>query len=125
MKTDERQTDKRGRVQRTAEQRRELIEEYRASGLSKAEFCRQRGVNLATFCHWFGGRKKHRGKRAAKTAERGPQFAEVAVASPATEQAAVEVLLPNGARIGIRHQGRRDELIALVRGVAGYRPGAA
>ena len=46
-----------------------------------------------------------------------PAFAEVAVC-PRLE-AAVEVLLPNGARIGIRHQGKRDELVALIRGVAG------
>ena len=37
--------------------------------------------------------------------------------------ATVEVLLPNGTRVGIRHQGRQDELVALVRGVAGYPAG--
>jgi hypothetical protein len=35
------------------------------------------------------------------------------------QQAAIEILLPNGSRIGIRHQGKRDDLVALVRGVAG------
>jgi hypothetical protein len=46
-----------------------------------------------------------------------PRFAEVEVA--ACTQAAVEVLLPNGTRVGIRHQGCREDLVALVRGVAG------
>ena len=119
MKTKELQTDKRGRVQRTAEQRRELMEEYKASGLGKAEFCRQRGVNLATFCHWFDAKKGRRRKRSAKGIARAPKFAEVAVVPSAVEQAAIEILLPNGSRVGIRHQGERDELIALVRGVAG------
>ena len=52
---------------------------------------------------------------------RKPTFAQVEVAGPrqASVPAAVEVLLPNGARIGIRHEGRRDDLVALVRGVAG------
>jgi len=31
----------------------------------------------------------------------------------------VEIMFPNGARVGIRHEGRREDLIALVRGVAG------
>jgi hypothetical protein len=31
----------------------------------------------------------------------------------------VEVLLPTGARVGIRHQGRREDLVALIRGVSG------
>ena len=115
MKTKERRTDRRGRVQRTAEQRRELIDEWKASGLGKAAFCRQRGVNLATFCHWFGRKKKRRRKGAAQA----PKFAEVAVVQPTVEQAAIEILLPNGSRIGIRHQGKRDDLVALVRGVAG------
>lgn len=116
MKTNELHTDKRGRVQRTAGQRRALIEGYKASGLGKAEFCRQHGINLATFCHWFGTKKGHKGKRASKA--QTPTFAEVAVVPP-IEQAAVEILLPNGSRIGIRHEGRRDDLVALVRGVAG------
>jgi len=119
MKTKERRTDRRGRVQRTVEQRRELIEEYKASGLGKAEFCRQRGVNLGTFCHWFDTKKKRRRKRATKGSAQAPRFAEVAVVQPTVEQAAVEILLPNGSRIGIRHQGKRDDLVALVRGVAG------
>ena len=118
MKTNEQHTDKRGRVQRTAEQRRELIEEYKASGLEKAEFCRQRGVNLATFCHWFDLKKAGKRKRIPQAAAQAPRFAEVELSGNCT-QAAVEVLLPNGARIGIRHDGKRADLVALVRGVAG------
>ena len=119
MKTKERRTDGRGRVQRTAEQRRELIDEWKASGLGKAEFCRQRGVSLATFCHWFGTKKKRQRKRATKGAAQAPTFAEVAMVQPTVEQSAIEILLPNGSCIGIRHQGKRNDLVALVRGVAG------
>jgi hypothetical protein len=117
METKDLHTDKRGRVQRTAEQRQELIEEYKASGLGKAEFCRQRDVNLATFCHWFAKRKRRR-RRSAKAESRAPKLAEVAVVQPAVEQAAIEILLPNGTRIGIRHHGKQEDLVALVRGVA-------
>lgn len=91
---------------------------FRNSGQSQAAFCRDRGVNTQTFNGWL--------RQAALC--RRPAFAQVEL-TPAVERppeqspAAVEVLLPNGARIGIRHQGRRDELVALVRGVAGYGEG--
>ena len=90
-----------------------MIREQAQSGLTKKAFCERQGINLGTFHGW--GKKK-------TGMTRRPAFAEVEVARCA---AAVEVLLPNGARIGIRHQGRREDLVALVRGVAGCRPGAA
>lgn len=101
---------KRRRVVRrySAEDRERLIREHASSGLSKKAFCAQRGVNVGTFMGWRNlpaGQKQH------------PGFAQVEVA--ASLPAAVEILLPNGVRVGIRHQGKRAELVALVRGVAG------
>ena len=84
------------------------MREQTQSGLTKKAFCAQRQINLGTFYGWA--------KRNLPV-KRRPTFAQVEVAGRI--QAAVEVLLPNGARIGIRHQGRRDELVSLVRGVAG------
>ena len=95
-----------------AEGRERLIREQAQSGLTKKAFCAQRRINLGTFYGWA--------KRTLPT-KRSPTFAQVEI--PACTQAAVEVLLPNGARVGIRHQGKRDELVALVRGVAGYAGG--
>ena len=92
-----------------------LINEQVQSGLTKKGFCAQRGINLGTFYGW--------GKSGAAVVKRRAGFAEVELGG--TMQAAVEVLLPNGARIGIRHQGRQDALVALVRGVAGCRPEGA
>jgi len=93
----------------SAEDRERLIREQAASGETKAGFCRTRGINLGTFHGW---------SKRARAVVAKPRFAEVEL-SGARTQAAVEVLLPNGARIGIRHQGKRDDLVALVRGVAG------
>jgi transposase-like protein len=112
MKTNERHADKRGRIPPSAERRRELITTFRSSGKSQAGFCREHGVNATTFNGWL-----RKGDR------RAPRFAEVelrprACAEPGAP-VAVEVLLPNGVRVGIRHEGRRDDLVALVRGVAG------
>ena len=101
---------RRGRVlaRYSASDRERLIREQAKSGLTKKAFCEREGVNLGTFYGW---------SRHGRVVERKPRFAEVEVA--ASTPAAVEVLLPNGARIGIRHEGKRDDLVALVRGVAG------
>jgi hypothetical protein len=101
--------DNRGRVRRSAEQRRELINRYEVSGLGKAEFCRQNGIHLGTFCQWFSP-----GARSPKRRMRGPEvmhppaFAEVRVAIAAS--APVEVDLPQGIRIRLRDAG----LLAVV-----------
>ncbi len=92
----------------SAEDRERLINEHAASGLTKKAFCVQRGVNVGTFMGW-------RNLPASKN--RQPVFAKVNV--PAPQPAAVEILLPNGVRVGIRHEGKQAELITLVRGVAG------
>ena len=105
------QPTQRRRQRRGTTQRERLIQEQAASGLTKKAFCARRHINLHTFYAWA--------KRTQALTVRPPSFAQVAVAACA--QAAIEVLLPNGTRIGIRHQGQHDELIALIRGVAGYR----
>lgn len=91
-----------------AEDRERLIREQAQSGLTKVAFCRRQGLSLMTFYGW---------SRKRRAIQRRPRFAEVELSG--CTQAAVEVLLPNGARIGIRHQGQREALVALVRGVAG------
>ena len=85
-----------------------MIKEQAQSGLTKKAFCEQRGINLGTFHGW---------SKKPRAIQRRPRLAEVELSG--FMQAAVEVLLPNGARVGIRHQGKRDDLVALVRGVAG------
>jgi hypothetical protein len=96
-----------------AEGRERLMREQAQSGLTKKAFCVQRQINLGTFYGWA---------KRKLPAKRSPTFAQVEIPA-CTQEAAVEVLLPNGARVGIRHQGKRDELVALIRGVAGYEGG--
>lgn len=93
----------------SAQDRVRLMGEQARSGLSIKAFCEREGIPAWRFYGWTS--------KAGK-ATSGIRFAEVSVGpSPAT---AVEVLLPNGVRVGIRHQGGQDELAVLVRGVAGY-----
>ena len=96
-------------MRRTREERERLVREQAQSGESRAEFCRKRGIRLGTFYTW-----QKSGRRSAVT----PRFAEVEL--PRLDGvSAVEVLLANGVRVGIRHGGTQQELISLVRGVAG------
>ena len=92
----------------SAEDRARLIKEQAQSGLTKTAFCKRRGINLGTF-HGWSTKRRPEGRK--------PAFAEVQLS--AGTEAAVEVLLANGARVGIRHHGKRDDLVALIRGVAG------
>jgi len=90
----------------SAEDRERLVREHAASGLTKKAFCAQQDINLGTFHGW--------GKLTQAAAA---VFAQVDV--PTSAPTAVEVLLPNGVRVGIRHEGRREDLVELLRGVAG------
>ena len=92
----------------TAEDRERLITEQAQSGMTKKAFCEREGIRLGTFHGW---------SRKRGVMRRPSRFAEVEL--PTCVQAAVEVLFPNGVRVGLRHQGKRDDLVALVRGVAG------
>ncbi len=102
---------KRRRVNRrySAKDRLRLISEHAASGLTKKAFCKQRGVNVGTFMGW---------RNLPVPKHQKPAFAKVDVPA-STPPAAVEILLPNGVRVGIRHEGKQSDLIALVRGVSG------
>jgi len=106
---DEQATPGRRVVRRySAEDRARLIREHAASGLTKKAFCEQQDINVGTFMGW---RNLPVAKQAASP------FARVQLATDTS--AAVEIMFPNGARVGIRHQGRSEDLVALVRGVAG------
>jgi hypothetical protein len=110
MKTTGGRVDVRGRVWRSAQERRELIEAFEACGLGKAAYCRRRGIPLATFCNWL--------KRRTKTE---PVFAEVQVVGRAPTlpllrgAAPVEIELPSGVRVHVRDTERLAQLTAFIR----------
>ena len=53
MKKPRLRRDRRGCVRRSAQERRKLIEAYRASGLSRSAFCLRQDLPLPTFCGWL------------------------------------------------------------------------
>lgn len=84
----------------TAEQRREVLAQFAASGLTQAEFCRRVGLSAATFSTWC--RKTTRGGNSANDTVGG--FARVQVAPPFPAMptgAAIIVQVDDGLRVTV------------------------
>jgi hypothetical protein len=95
-------------TERCAEMRR-VLEEYAASGLSRREFCQQRGITLTTFDYW---RRVH-ALQPPKQARRPRMVAvKVAHAEPAAD---FRLSLSNGRRIECSWRFADAELARLIR----------
>jgi transposase-like protein len=114
MKTKTGTKDRRGRILRSAEDRRELIERYKASGLSKAEFCGRHGLKLTTLYGWMnsGGGKVRRRTRSPR---RRVKFAQMEVALG--KAAPIEIELPSRVCIRLREASSVGDLVKFVREV--------
>lgn len=81
----------------------DLVEAWGQSGLSQAEFCRQRGVNGGTFAWWKRQLSKTSGDqpwRRERPAKAAGQFVEVRLANSSL-LSAYEVVLPRGRSIRV------------------------
>ena len=86
-----------------------MLEEYKASGLSRQEFCQQRSLALTTFDYW---RREHSAKPGKPA--RPPRLVKVEVA--ASESAGQFTLsLANGRRIESSWRFVEAELARLIR----------
>jgi len=113
MKTKQQTKDRRGRILRSSEDRRKLIERYKSSGLSKVEFCRENGLKVTTLYGWLSrhGKVRRRRRRAS-----GPvKFAGVEVALGKT--APIEIELPSHICIRLQEAGVVGDLVKFVREV--------
>ena len=101
-----------GRVGTKREQREALLDEFERSGLKGAQFARAGGIKYATFANWVQQRRHARGdytRNVQAHSERQPgalRLVEAVLAGPAPATctstpmaAALEVLLPGGARM--------------------------
>jgi hypothetical protein len=107
-----------GRVTTSRAQREGLLDEFERSGMKGLPFARMAGVKYPTFASWVQQRRRARGVdatllRHARPAQVSPVpprslgWVEAVVAAPAdalpalsgSAQAALEVLLPGGARL--------------------------
>ena len=115
--------DRLGRVHVPLERRRQLLAEFRESGLTRRAFAKREGVSYTTFCTWTqredrksdaGGNAKARPKPSCPERPKRVNFAEVVV--PAGMPGGLEVRLPDGTTL----RGERvDELAALARALRG------
>ncbi len=90
-------------------QRLALIEAYRASGLTMAEFARREVINYTTLAGWMAKAGKAPAEKSAI------QFAEVQLpmrATPARPTSELEVRLADGT---VLRGGRVADLVSLVR----------
>jgi len=87
-----------GRVRRSTEEWREIINRLEASGLSSRAFCRQEQVNLSSLMRW---RRRLDSDSSHKTGAE-PGFVELPVPRRSTDSWAVEVELANGCIVRIR-----------------------
>ena len=98
-----------GRETRRSAEMRQVLEEYAASGLSRREFCQQRGIALTTFDYW---RRAHAVKPGRKTRRPRMVAVEVAHGEPPPSFA---LSLANGRRIECSWRFADAELARLIR----------
>lgn len=78
-----------GRASYTDEERRELIEEFKTSGLTQAAFCRDWNINPKTLARWLKIERE----------ETDISFCEVEFSADPPEADDLTICLPNGVQV--------------------------
>jgi transposase len=88
-----------------------VAEEFEASGLTQREFAGRRGLRLSTLQSWVYRRRR----QVSAAAEPPVRLLPVQVSgAPATEEAALEVVLPRGVRVRVASGMDVDYVARLV-----------
>jgi Transposase len=108
-------TDQIGRLRYTPEQKKTMIEAYRASGLSAPRFAAHHGVNYQTLVSWI---KKEKQSPASTSQDFSPFLSLIPAVidhngNPPT--GAMEILLPSGAKLLITSSSHIALAVALIR----------
>lgn len=109
MKKPRLRRDRRGCVRRSAQERRELIEAYRTSGLSRSAFCLRQDLPLPTFCGWL--KKRPAFTEVSLPADK-PAFGTV---PPPTARLQIE--LPRGLCVQVYDVNTLEKLAPFIREV--------
>ena len=88
---------------RTAEEIAELVESYRASGLTQAAYCREAGLGLSTLDRYL------------RKARKGQRLVRVRLESPRAQAQGFTLVLGNGRRIESGWEFNETELGRLIR----------
>ncbi|STX57432.1 Uncharacterised protein [Legionella israelensis] len=83
---------------------------WEVSGLTQAVYCEQQGISHSAFCYWRGRLRP----KASKAQRTSPHFLAVKSAVEPTSantpyEPAIQLMLPNGVRLGI--SGQTDKVI--------------
>jgi hypothetical protein len=97
-----------GETERSQQMKR-MLEEYKASGLSRQEFCQQRSIALTTFDYW---RREHGVKPGKRVGSGRMVKVEVAASETAGQ---FSVSLANGRRIESSWRFADAEMARLIR----------
>jgi len=104
-----------GRNTKAAERRREhwgrVLRQWQASGLTQAEFCRQRGIPVGNFSWW----KRRLGDRPTAP----PGFVPLGVLTRAPQHPRLEVVMNNGRRLRFGVEVDPEKLGRLVAALDG------
>ncbi len=103
--TEDFKRDEKGRKITSPARRAELVEAYRTSGLTMAQFARREGINRLTLAKWSMQLPK---------AKDWPRFAELRLGTPAAAWA-YEVTLPNGLAVRAGSAPALVQLLELIR----------
>ncbi len=118
-------TDQIGRLRYTAEQKKTMVDAYRASGLSAPRFAAHHGVNYQTLVSWI---KKDKQSSTSTTSDSSPSRffslipAIIERSGNPTADEAMEIFLPGGARLSITSANHVALAVALIRQLEPARP---
>jgi transposase-like protein len=117
--------DRQGRLRYTPEQKKTMVDAYRASGLSAPRFAAHHGVNYQTLVTWIRKDKQSSTSTTPNSSPSGflslvPALIEVSGNAPA--DAAMEISLPGGARLSLTSANQVALAVALIRQLEQARP---
>lgn len=105
-------TDSVGRIRIPVERRVALLAEFDRSGMSGVQFARHVGVKYSTFAFWIQDWRRRAGLGASLEASERPLM------EAADRESGLEVRLPGGARMIVRHPGEVPLAADLLRALA-------
>ena len=118
-------TDQIGRLRYTPEQKKTMVDAYRASGLSAPRFAAHHGVKYQTLVSWI--RKDKESTSSTKPQSSPPRLfslipAMIEGSGNLAADGAMEVFLPGGARLSITSANQVALAVALIRQLEPARP---
>lgn len=105
-------------TKQTSEEKREYwrqrMDEYKTSGLSQQAYCKKEGLCFSTLSYW-------RWKLNKEKDIQSPGFLEAKLSKEASHhQTIVQLILPNGTKVGIPTQAGKELIVHVISEVGGF-----